>query len=81
MSQEERLDYLIKFLLGEDKQYIGYRIPKDIESRKKILRSLMNIRQPKKISRDFLKIQDLYLQEELYKTKAGILRQTDITIF
>lgn len=69
MSQEERLDYLIKFLLGEDKQYIGYRIPKDIESRKKILRSLMNIRQPKKISRDFLKIQDLYLQEELHKEK------------
>ena len=69
MSQEERLDYLIKYLLCEDKQYISYTIPENVESKKKILRSLMNIRQPKKILHDFLTVQDLYLQEELHKKK------------
>lgn len=76
MSQEERLDYLIKYLLDEDIQYLGYEIPIKMEDKKTLLRSLMNVRQPKKISQDFLKIQDLYLQEELHREK--IISITDM---
>ena len=67
MTQEERLDYLIDYLLSEDKQYQDFSIPSNETDKKILLRSLMNVRPPKKISQDFLKIQDLYLQEELKK--------------
>lgn len=67
MTQEERLNYLIHYLLNEDKQYRDFFIPSNELDKKKLLRSLMNVRPPKKISQDFLKIQDLYLQEELQK--------------
>ena len=67
MTQEERLDYLIHYLLSEDKQYQDLSVPNNETDKKRLLRSLMNVRPPKKISQDFLKIQDLYLQEELKK--------------
>lgn len=67
MTQEERLNYLINYLLNEDEKYTDITIPNTKTDKKKLLRSLMNIRMPKKISQEFLKIQDLYLQEELKK--------------
>lgn len=69
MTQEERLDYLIYYLLSEDKQYQDLSVPNNETDKKRLLRSLMNVRPPKKISQDFLKIQDLYLQEELKKIR------------
>lgn len=67
MTQEERLNYLINYLLNEDEKYTDITIPSNKTDKEKLLRSLMNIRMPKKISQKFLKIQDLYLQEELKK--------------
>lgn len=67
MTQEERLNYLINYLLNEDEKYADITIPSNKTDKEKLLRSLMNIRMPKKISQKFLKIQDLYLQEELKK--------------
>ena len=72
MTQEERLDYLIYYLLSEDKQYQDLSVPNNETDKKRLLRSLMNVRPPKKISQDFLKIQDLYLQEELKKKEHYI---------
>ena len=69
MTQEERLDYLIHYLLNEDEQYQGFNILSNETDKKRLLRSLMNVRPPKKISQNFLNIQDLYLQEELKKQK------------
>lgn len=65
MTQEERLHYLIQHLLNEDSQYKDISIPNSEKDKKRLLRSLMNVRPPKKISQEFLEIQDLYLQEEL----------------
>lgn len=65
MEQNERLDYLIQYLINEDRQYYKMTIPQSTDEKKRLLRSLMNIRLPKSISHRFLKIQDEYLQEEL----------------
>ena len=78
MTQEERLDYLIHYLLSEDKQYQDLSVPNNETDKKRLLRSLMNVRPPKKISQDFLKIQDLYLQEELKKKKTISFRKLPI---
>lgn len=63
--KNKRLDYLIEYLISEDSGYLDIEIPDNIEEKKKLLRSLMNVRLPKPISKEFLTIQDEYLQEEL----------------
>ncbi len=63
MTQEQRLVYLIEYLIGEGKYSVD--MPNKTEDKKRLLRSLMNVRMPKPISPDFLKIQDEYLREEL----------------
>ena len=65
MNQNNLLLFLIKRLLSESSTYEELEIPDDIETQKRLLRSLMNIRMPKPIDEAFLKIQDQYLQEEL----------------
>lgn len=62
-TQEERLNYLIEVLKTENNQYKNLETPTSIEEKKVLLRSLMNIRQPKETSGKILKIQDEYLTE------------------
>ncbi len=62
MTQTERRIYLIKYLLFERREKLE--IPDDEYNQKRLLRSLFNIRMPKEISEEFLKIQDEYLREE-----------------
>lgn len=63
MTQTERREYLIKYLLKEEHRILGGKIPSDKQGQENLLRSLMNVRLPKPISEEFLKIQDEYLQE------------------
>lgn len=63
MTQTERREYLIKYLLKEEHRILGGKIPSDKQGQENLLRSLMNVRLPKPISEKFLKIQDEYLQE------------------
>lgn len=77
MNQEERRIYLINTLLKEHYEYQSIEIPKDESSQKLLLRDLMNIREPKKISKEFYQIQDEYLQEET--KKKGIVDCDDLT--
>ena len=65
MEQIERLDYLISYLKKEQEEYHSIVIPTNLEDKKRLLRSLMNIRPPVPISEQFLNIQDEYLQQEL----------------
>ena len=65
MTQKEKRKYLINRLLDEDSRYQGMTVPDSEYEEKRILRSLFNIRLPRKIDKDFLKIQDEYLQQEL----------------
>lgn len=65
MTHNEKLFYLTKELLSESSQYKGMAIPSDIGKQKRLLRTLMNIREPLPISREFQEIQDQYLTEEV----------------
>lgn len=64
MNQSERRIYLIKELLNEQPKYRDIQISADKQEQKNLLRSLFNVRMPKPVSANFLKIQDEYLQEE-----------------
>ena len=71
MTHSEKRLYLIKELLSELPQYRDMNIPDNAEEQKRLLRSLMNIRSPRPIGVEFLKVQDEYLSEEV-KTKGII---------
>ena len=77
MNQSERRHYLIEYLKKEDRQYSHMTVPSRAEEQKMLLRGLMNIREPKEISPEFLKIQDEYLQEEI--RKKGIVTLDELT--
>ena len=77
MNQSERRRYLIQELLNEQKEYSNYSIPEDSQGQKDLLRGLLNVRAPKMLSREFLKIQDEYLKEET--EKKGITELDDLT--
>lgn len=62
----EKLLYLINYLAKENKINIGELPSNEIEL-KNLFRSLMNMRPPNDISKDYLKIEDEFLQEELDK--------------
>ena len=63
MTQDERREYLIQYLLKEEIRVGSQNIPTDKQGQENLLRSLMNVRPPRPISNDFLKIQDEYLAE------------------
>lgn len=64
-----KLDFLIHYLLEENKNIIVEKILTDEEGKKKVWRSLCNIRDAKPISKEYLQIEGEYLQEELKKKK------------
>ena len=76
MIQDDRRKFLIRYLLEEDKRYQDIEFPDNITEQKKLLRSLMNIRMPKKISDDFLVVQNEYLKEEI--AEKGIIDLADL---
>ena len=77
MTQEERLSFLIRYLLAEDPAYAGMPMPGTLSEQRRLLRGLLNVRPPKPVSAEFLEIQDAYLQERL--KERGITPVTDIT--
>ncbi len=60
----DKLDRLIEILCNERNEKVPLLTGK--EEKKKLFRALVNLRMPIAISEEFLKIQDEYLQEELY---------------
>lgn len=76
MTQEERRLFLIQELLKEQPRYADIQIPKSEEEQKNLLRSLFNIRQPYPVSEEFLKVQDVYLQNDT--EEKGITDITDL---
>ena len=76
MNHEEKRLYLIRYLLNEKPGYRNIEIPSDETEQKRLLRSLFNLRVPKPISEDFLKVQNEYLQE--VTREKGITEMSDI---
>ena len=49
-TQEERLDYLVEEFKADSAEYKEIQTPNSTEDKRRILRSLMNIRMPKELS-------------------------------
>ena len=77
MNQSERRIVLIRVLLNEHPEYQELRIPADTDAQRQLLRGLLNIREPRPIGTDFLKMQDEYLQTET--AAKGITDVADLT--
>ena len=60
-----RLDFLIDYLLKEDPRYSEMEIPSDQQGKRDLFRALRNVRWPKPISEEFLRLQDEELQAQL----------------
>lgn len=78
MTQSQRLDYLVEEFKTDSVQYKDLETPPDTEGKRRILRSLMNIRMPKKLDDSVLTVQDEYLRERLREN--GIVRLSDIPV-
>lgn len=77
MNQSERRLFLIRSLLRENPEYRDMGIPADANSQRQLLRGLLNIRAPRRIGTDFLKMQDEYLQTET--AAKGVTDVADLT--
>ena len=71
-----RLDYLIDYLLKEDPQYSEMQIPSDLQGKRDLFRALRNVRTPKPVSEEFLRLQDEELQVQLQE--KGVVDLPDV---
>lgn len=76
MTQEERLDYLLKKFKEDSKQYRNLEVEGGYENKRMALRSLMNIRMPKSMGEEIVKVQDEFLTTEA--REKGIVTLEDI---
>ena len=74
-----RLETLIDYLLKEDPQYSEMEIPSDLQGKRDLFRALRNVRWPKPVSEEFLRLQDEELQEQL--EEKGIVDSSDMGEF
>lgn len=65
MTQNEKLLWLIKYLLAENPRYSKVEIPDNADEQFNLYRSLVNVRMPESISDEYLTLEDEYLQEEI----------------
>ena len=75
-TQEQRLDTLVEAFKADSVQYKDLQTPEDNEGKRRILRSLMNIRMPRKMDDSVLTVQDEYLRERIREN--GIVELSDI---
>ena len=78
MTQEQRLDKLVEAFKADSVQYKELQTPADTESKRRILRSLMNIRMPRKMNDSVLAVQDAYLKERIREN--GIVTLAEIPV-
>ena len=76
-TQEERLDYLIEAFKEDSGEYKNLKTPADTNGKRRILRSLMNIRMPRKIAPHVLEVQDKYLHDRIREN--GIVTLSEIS--
>ena len=75
-----RLDYLIDHLLKEDPQYSEMEIPSDLQGKRDLFRALRNVRMPKPVSEEFLRLQDEELQAQLLEKGIVRIENSKLTI-
>ena len=76
--QEKRLDYLLEEFKADSDNYKNLKIPDDTGEKRRILRSLMNIRMPKKMPVEVIKVQNEYLS--FLTEEKGIVKLSYIPV-
>lgn len=76
MNQAERRRFLINAFLEERSDLGNVAVPADAEGQRRLLRGLMNVRQPGLPAADVLKVQNEYLQERI--AENGIVKLADL---
>ena len=77
-TQEQRLDYLVEEFKADSCEYKDLQTLVDAEGKRRILRSLMNIRMPRDLPDEVLAVQDEYLSGRA--EEKGIVRLSDIPV-
>ena len=77
-AQEQRLDDLVEAFKADSGEYKDLQTPADADGKRRLLRSLMNIRMPRKLPDAVLDVQDEYLTERA--EEKGIVRLSDIPV-
>lgn len=78
MTREEQVESLIHFLMHEREGYEAVREPVGYEGKRRLLRSLMNVRWPGEAAEGFLELQDELLAKEL--EEKGIVSVREIPV-
>ena len=78
MTQEQRLDTLVEAFKSDSVHYKDLETPTDTDGKRRVLRSLMNIRMPKKLDDSVLALQDEYLRERIREN--GIVTLSEIPV-
>lgn len=78
LTQAQRLELLVEAFKIDSVRYKDYPTPGDTEGKRRLLRSLMNIRMPKPMDASVLSVQDEYLRERI--REAGITQLSDIPV-
>jgi O-acetyl-ADP-ribose deacetylase (regulator of RNase III) len=77
-AQDQRLETLVEAFKADSVKYKDLQTPEDSEGKRRILRSLMNIRMPKKLDDSVLAVQDEYLQGRIREN--GIVTLSEIPV-
>ena len=64
MDQKQRLDYLVEKFKEDSGEYRNLKVSDNDVEKRRILRSLMNIRMPRHMDEEILKVQDEFLKED-----------------
>ena len=75
-TQNRRIDFLVEAFKAESEEFAKLQTPRDTEGKRRLLRSLMNIRMPGSIPEEVLRIQDEYLTDRA--KEKGIVWLSDI---
>ena len=86
MTQDRRLDYLVEEFKADSGEYRDLKTPDDRQEKRRVLRSLMNIRMPKQMSEEELKAvigevlfelgPGLHTKKEMGKVMKGVMAKT-----
>ena len=78
MTQNQRLDCLVEKFKADSDEYKDLQMPDDINEKRRVLRSLMNVRMPRRMDESVLSVQDDYLKERIREN--GIVELSDIPV-
>lgn len=77
MNQGQRRRFLLNYLLNENRRYADTKIPNEPQMQTQLLRGLMNVRLAGSVSREFLEVQNAYLQEAVREKGIVTLEEID----